>query len=338
MSQLFSEFNLKNLSLRNRIVMPPMCMYSANNGLANEWHQIHYGTRAVGGVGLIIVEATAVQPVGRISDHDLGLWNDEQKEAFEKIVKSVKENASCIALQLAHAGRKSEVSNDTPIAPSSIAFSEEYKKPREMTVKAIKNVIQAFKESAKRANEAGFDAVEIHGAHGYLINQFLSPLTNKRKGSYGGTLEKRMRFLEEVIRAVKEEWPTEKVLMLRISADEYDQAGNSLEDLVTIVNKAKDLGVDLINVSSGGVINKSVNSYYGYQVPLGEKIKAATKMPVLIGGLITDEKQGEEIISNNRADLVYYGRELLRNPYFPLTAAKNLDIDFQWPEAYKRAK
>ncbi len=338
MSQLFSEFNLKNLCLRNRIVMPPMCMYSANDGLANEWHQIHYGTRAVGGVGLIIVEATAVQPVGRISDHDLGLWNGEQKEAFEKIVKSVKENGSCIALQLAHAGRKSEVSNDTPIAPSSIAFSEEYKKPREISVEEIKTVIKAFKESAKRANEAGFDAIEIHGAHGYLINQFLSPLTNKRKDAYGGTLEKRMRFLEEIIRAVKEEWPAEKVLMLRISADEYDKAGNSLEDMVTIVNKAKDLGVDLINVSSGGVINKSVNSYFGYQVPLGEKIKAATKMPVLVGGLITDEKQGEEIINNSRADLVYYGRELLRNPYFPLNASKKLEADFEWPEAYKRAK
>lgn len=338
MSQLFSAFNLKNLTLRNRIVMPPMCMYSAENGLANEWHQIHYGTRAVGGVGLIIVEATAVQPVGRISDNDLGLWNNDQKKAFEKIVKVVKDNGASIALQLAHAGRKSEVSNDLPIAPSSIAFSDKYREPKKMTVEEIKGVIKSFKESAKRANAVGFDAIEIHGAHGYLINQFLSPLTNKRKDEYGGSLENRMRFLKEVIKGVKEEWPNEKVLMLRISADEYDEAGNSIEDMITIVESAKKLGVNLINVSSGGVINKSVNSYYGYQIPLGEKIKKATQMPILAGGLITDEKQGEEIINNNRADLVYYGRELLRNPYFPLMAAKKLEADFKWPKAYERAK
>src|SRR6056297_867615 len=196
MSQLFSAFNLKNLTLRNRIVMPPMCMYSAENGLANEWHQIHYGTRAVGGVGLIIVEATAVQPVGRISDNDLGLWNDEQKNAFEKIVKTVKDNGASIGIQLAHAGRKSEVSNDLPIAPTSLAFSDKYKEPKKMTVKEIQNVIKSFKESARRADAVGFDAIEIHGAHGYLINQFLSPLTNKRKDEYGGSLEKRMRFLK----------------------------------------------------------------------------------------------------------------------------------------------
>jgi NADPH2 dehydrogenase len=338
MSKLFSEFKLKNLNLRNRIVMPPMCMYSANDSLANEWHQIHYGTRAVGGVGLIIVEATAVQPVGRISDHDLGLWNDDQKNAFEKIVKGVKDNGSSIAIQLAHAGRKSEVTNDQPIAPTSIAFSKEYREPKKMTTEDIKGVIKSFKESAKRAKAVGFDAIEIHGAHGYLINQFLSPLTNKRKDAYGGSLENRMRFLEEIIAEVKKEWPDEKVLMLRISADEYDEAGNSLEDMVTIVKRAKKLGVDLVNVSSGGVINKSVNSYYGYQIPLGEKIKTATEMPVLVGGLITDEKQGEEIIANNRADLVYYGRELLRNPYFPLIAAENLKENFKWPEAYERAK
>lgn len=338
MSQLFSKFNLKNLSLRNRIVMPPMCMYSAKDGLANEWHQIHYGTRAVGGAGLIIVEATAVQPVGRISDNDLGLWNDDQKKAFEKIVKAVKDNGASIAIQLAHAGRKSEVTNDLPIAPTDIAFSDEYKKPIEMTEEDIKAVIESFKASARRANAVGFDAIEIHGAHGYLINQFLSPLTNKRQDQYGGSLENRMKFLEEIIKEVKKEWPEEKVLMLRISANEYDEAGNSLEDMIAIVKKAKKLGVDLINVSSGGVINKSVNSYYGYQIPLGEKIKKATEMPALVGGLITDEKQGEEIISNNRADLVYYGRELLRNPYFPLMAAKKLEADFKWPKAYERAK
>jgi NADPH2 dehydrogenase len=313
-------------------------MYSAEDGLANEWHQIHYGTRAVGGAGLIIVEATAVQPIGRISDNDLGLWNDDQKNEFKKIVNAVKDNGASIAIQLAHAGRKSEVSNDLPIAPTAIAFSDKYKKPVEMTKETIKRVIESFKESAKRANEVGFDAIEIHGAHGYLINQFLSPLTNKRKDQYGGSLENRMRFLEEVIRAIKKEWPDEKVIMLRVSANEYDAAGNSMEDMIAIVNNAKKLGVDLINVSSGGVINKSVNSYYGYQIPLGEKIKNATQVPTLVGGLITDEKQGEEIISNNRADLVYYGRELLRNPYFPLIAAKKLEVDFKWPTAYERAK
>lgn len=338
MSKLFSEFKLKNLSLRNRIVMPPMCMYSADDGLANDWHQLHYGTRAVGGVGLIIVEATAVQPVGRISDHDLGLWNDDQKKAFKKIVEIVKNNGASLGIQLAHAGRKSEVSNDIPIAPSSISFSEDYKKPKEMTTDEIKGVIKAFKESAKRANDVGFDAIEIHGAHGYLINQFLSPLTNKRKDAYGGSLENRMKILKEIITEVKLEWPDEKVLMLRISANEYDKKGNSLEEMIEIVKTAKNLGVDIIDVSSGGVINKSVNSYYGYQIPLGEKIKSATQMTTLVGGLITDEKQGEEIINNERGDLIYFGRELLRNPYFPLSASKKLEADFKWPEAYKRAK
>jgi len=338
MSKLFSQFNLKNLKLRNRIVMPPMCMYSAKEGLANDWHQLHYGTRAVGGAGLIIVEATAVEAIGRISDNDLGLWNDEQKDAFLKVIKTVKDNGAHIAVQLAHAGRKSEVTDDTPIGPSSVAFSQDYKKPVEMKIKDINRVVSHFMESAERANEAGFDAIEIHGAHGYLINQFLSPLTNKRKDNYGGSLENRMRFLKEVIEAVKKVWPNEKVLMLRISANEYDEKGNSLEEIIEIVKEAKVLGVDLIDVSSGGVINKAVDSYYGYQIPFGEKIKTITNMPTLVGGLIVDEKQGEEIINNKRSDLIYFGRKLLRNPYFPLNAANNLEADFEWPEAYKRGK
>lgn len=338
MSGLFNQFKIKNLNLRNRIVMPPMCMYSAKKGLANDWHQLHYGTRAVGGAGLIIVEATAVEPVGRISDNDLGLWNDKQKDAFVKVVETVKKNGAYIAIQLGHAGRKSEVTMDIPIAPSSISFSEDYKNPIEMTHKEIKRVIKAFKESARRANSAGFDAVEIHGAHGYLINQFLSPLTNMRTDEYGGSLKNRMRFLEEIIQAVKTEWPSDKVLMLRISADEYDKNGNTIEEMIQIVKKVKSLNVDIIDVSSGGVINKSVNSYYGYQIPLGEKIKRSTLMPTLAGGMIVNEKQGEEIIQNDRADLIYFGRKLLRNPYFPLNAAKNLDADFKWPKAYKRGK
>lgn len=338
MEKLFSEFNFKNLNLRNRIVMPPMCMYMAENGMASDWHKVHYGSRAIGGVGLIVVEATGVEPVGRISDNDLGIWNDQQAEALGEIVDFVHKNEGTIALQLAHAGRKSEVTQEHPIAPSPIAFSDDYRTPKAMTTEAIERVVNAFKNGAKRANEAGFDAIEIHGAHGYLINEFLSPLTNKRTDQYGGSLENRMTFLMEIIKAVKTVWPEEKSLHLRVSADEYDSEGNSLDDIVTILRKAKSLGVDLVNVSSGGVLCKEVDSYFGYQIKLAEYIKARVDLKVLAGGLIVNEKQGEEIISNSRADLVYFGRKLLRDPYFPLNASLKLEENFEWPESYEKAK
>jgi NADPH2 dehydrogenase len=310
----------------------------AEDGLANDWHKVHYGSRAVGGVGLIIVEATGVEPVGRISDNDLGIWNDQQAEALKPIVDFVHQQDTAIALQLAHAGRKSEVSENQPIAPSPIAFNEDYRTPKEMTKEDINRVIHAFKSGAKRAHEAGFDAIEIHGAHGYLINEFLSPLTNKRTDNYGGSLEKRMNFLMDIIKAVKTVWPEEKSLHLRVSADEYDPDGNALDDIVAIVKKAKNLGIDLVNVSSGGVLSKDVDSYFGYQIKLAEAIKAQVDLKVLAGGLIVNEKQGEEIIRNNRADLVYFGRKLLRDPYFPLNASLKLEEDLKWPESYEKAK
>lgn len=338
MKGLYSELTLKNLKLKNRIVMPPMCTYSSYEGFSNSWHSVHYGTRAVGGVGLIILEATAVTPEGRISDEDLGLWSDLHVEGLKKIVDFSHEQGTFIAIQLAHAGRKSEVDGLDHYAPSEIRFSDDYDMPIAMSKNDITYVIQRFKESAERALKAGFDMIEVHGAHGYLINEFLSPLTNIRHDEYGGSLENRTRFLVEIIRAIRSVWPEEKVLMLRISADEYDESGNTLEDFAKIIGIVKDEGIDIIDVSSGGVLSKEINTYPGYQLKHGAFIKKETGITTLVGGLITNVHLAEEIIQNDRADLVYFGRELLRNPYFPIVSAKELNIDFNWPIQYERAK
>ncbi|MGM0379424.1 MAG: NADPH dehydrogenase NamA [Bacillota bacterium] len=337
MEKLLENYKLKNLNLRNRIVMPPMCMYMAKEGYVNSFHIQHYTTRAIGGVGFIIVEATAVSEEGRITDDDLGIWSDKHVKNLKKLVENVKNNKAMVALQLAHAGRKSDVKDSTPISSSEIKFSDDYKKPKLMTIKEIKKIVKKFKNAARRANEAGFDAIEIHGAHGYLINQFLSPLTNKRKDIYGGGIKNRIRFLKEIITEVKKVWPKEKVIILRLSANEYHSNGNSIKDILNIVNMAKENGIDLINVSSGGVINTSVDAYPGYQIPFSEIIKKETNMSTIAGGLITDEKQGEEIIANNRGDLVYYGRKLLRSPYFPLKVSANIERKGIIPKSYEKA-
>ncbi|MFL0266765.1 NADPH dehydrogenase NamA [Candidatus Clostridium radicumherbarum] len=339
MSKLFSEYNLKNLNLKNRIVMAPMCMDSADNyGNVNSWHFIHYGTRAVGGTGLIILEATAVESRGRITDKDLGIWQDSHIKPLKEIVDECKKHGAKMGIQLAHAGRKCEVGTEDIIAPSSIAFNEKYKTPIEMSKEDIKRVISSFKDGARRAREAGFDVIEIHGAHGYLINEFMSGLTNKRTDEYGGSKENRARFLMEVIKAVREEWPMELPLILRVSTVEYAAGGNNPEDTAEIINFVKEAGIDIINVSSGGVVQAHINTYPGYQIGFAEKIKKLTSLPVVAGGLVTSPLMAEEIIQNNRADLVYLGRELLRNPYWPLVSAKELQDDIFWPVQYERSK
>ncbi len=335
---LFTPISFKNLTLKNRIVMPPMCMYSAaDDGMVTDWHVIHYATRAAGQVGLIIVEATGIEPRGRISNQDLGIWDDAHIPGLKKVVDQVHAQGGKIGIQLAHAGRKSGVVNSTPVAPSAIAFSEEYALPKALTLQEIKEVVQKFAQGAKRAVAAGFDILEIHAAHGYLINEFLSPLTNTRTDEYGGSFEKRVRFLDEVLLAVKQVIPREMPITVRVSADDYHPEGNTPELVAAMLNLVKHNGIDVVNVSSGAVIAAMPRAYAGYQVAMALTIKEKTKLPVLAGGLITEPAQVLQMLKAG-IDLVYTGRELLRNPYWPLQAAHVLQEEVQWPEAYVRAK
>ena len=339
MTKLFSNIKIKDLELKNRIVMAPMCMVAADEeGYAKDWHEIHYASRAIGGTGLIILEATAVESRGRIKEGDLGIWDDSHIEGLARIVQSSKALGAKVGIQLAHAGRKCEVKSEKIIAPSPIAFNDTYPTPEEMTIDDIKFVINAFKEGARRANEAGFDTIEIHGAHGYLINEFLSPLTNKRKDEYGGSIENRVRFLREITQEIKTVWPENRPIILRVSAEEYVEDGNHPEDLVEIINIVKDEGIDIIDISSGGVVPARIDVYPGYQIPFAETIKKGTNLPIIAGGLVTEPDMAEEILKNNRADFIFLGRELLRNPYWPLQAASKLNYDMEWPYSYSRAK
>ncbi|RFB17082.1 NADPH dehydrogenase NamA [Bacillus sp. HNG] len=332
---LFSPYTIKNVTLKNRIVMSPMCMYSSHNedGMLQDWHYTHYVSRAVGQVGLIMVEATAVTPQGRISPLDLGIWSDEHIPGFKKLVEMIKAQGAKSAIQMAHAGRKATVEGDI-VAPSAIAFNERYKTPKELTINEIKETVEAFKDGARRAKEAGFDIIEIHGAHGYLINEFLSPLSNKREDEYGGNSENRYRFLQEVIEAVKEVW--DGPLIVRISANDYTNDGLTPDDYVDYAKRMKDQGVDLIDVSSGGVAPAKIDVYPGYQVGFADKIRNDANIPTGAVGLITKAVQAEEILKNNRADLIFIARELLRDPYWPRTAAKELGVSIESPKQYDR--
>jgi len=339
MSNLFSPISFRNLSLKNRIVMAPMCQYSADEeGYVQDWHITHYAIRAVGGVGLIIIEATAVEPRGRISPRDLGIWEDGHIDGLKSIVDQCKQYGSMVGIQLAHVGRKGGVATETCVAPSAIAFSKDYPVPHELSRDEIKNIVEAFKQAARRSLEAGFDVIEIHGAHGYLINEFLSPLANQRKDEYGGSPENRVRFLKEILEAVRVVWSAERPLILRVSAEDYDDAGNHPEDVAELINLVKDYGIDIVNVSSGAVVPATITTYPGYQITFSETIKRLTNLPTIAGGLVTSPMMAEEIVSNDRGDLVYLGRELLRNPYWTLQAAKELGAEIEWPQQYERAK
>ncbi|NEU30788.1 NADPH dehydrogenase NamA [bacterium LRH843] len=333
--KLFSPFDIKNVTLKNRIVMSPMCMYSCEpkDGHVQPFHLTHYETRAVGQVGLIIVEATSVTPQGRISDKDLGIWSDDHVEGLKAIVNRVHAHGAKAAIQLAHAGRKSTVSGDI-FAPSALPFDEKSKTPVSLTEDAIKQKIEAFRNGAKRAKEAGFDIIELHGAHGYLINQFLSPLTNKRTDQYGGSLQERYQFLKEVIYAVKDVW--DGPLFVRISADEYTEEGNTLDDFVQLSSWMREDGVDLIDVSTGGVVPANINVFPGYQVKHAETIRKEADIAIGAVGMITSGLQADEILNNGRADLIFLARELLRDPYWPLSAAKELKTTIESPKQYER--
>lgn len=346
MPTLFEPVTFRNLRLRNRLVMSPMCQYSVftQDGRANDWHLVHYGTRATGGVGLILVEATAVEAIGRISTEDLGLWEDGQVEPLARVVRFVHSQGAAIGVQLAHAGRKAWSNKKgrgpgIPVAPSPLPFGPDWVTPQALDEAGIERVVAAFRMAAVRALAAGFDVVEIHAAHGYLLHSFLSPLSNHRQDEYGGSLANRMRLLLQVTRAVRQVWPQEKPLFVRVSASDWTAGGLTPDDMVVVARALKEEGVDLIDCSSGGNVPQAdVPVGPGYQVPFAEKIRREAGIATGAVGLITAPEQAEEIVRNERADLVLLGRELLRNPYFALQAARVLGAEIAWPTQYLRAR
>ncbi|MCM3088687.1 NADPH dehydrogenase NamA [Bhargavaea ginsengi] len=335
MAKLFEPLEIRGVTLRNRIVMSPMCMYSCpeQDGKVQDWHLVHYPSRAVGGAGLLIVEATAVQPEGRISNEDLGIWEDGHIEGLKHLTSLIRQHGAAAGIQLAHAGRKSETDGDI-FAPSAIAFSDRYKTPKEMTEDDIKKTVSAFRDAAVRAKEAGFDVIELHGAHGYLLNEFLSPLSNRRTDRYGGSADNRYRIVRETIDAVRQVW--DGPLFVRISASDYTDGGMTPEDYVQMAAWMKEQGVDLIDVSSGAVVPARISAYPGYQVPFSETVRNGTDVMTGAVGLIEEPAHAEEIVQNGRADLVLLGRELLRDPYWPRRAAKELGAEIQAPVQYGR--
>lgn len=306
------------LQLKNRVVMAPMCMYQADtHGVIQPFHYAHYTARAYGGVAMVIMEATAVESRGRISDRDVGIYHDDQIKGLKKLVDDVHLTGSLIAIQLAHAGRKSGIKNETSIAPSAIAFSQDYPTPKAMTLADIKDVIGAFEKAAQRAQLAGFDGVEIHGAHGYLINEFLSPLSNQRQDAYGGSIENRTRFLKEILIAVHKVFKGE--VWVRLSAEEYAEGGHHLPETIQVLKMIQPL-IAGVNVSSGGVVPTTIQPKPGYQLPFANQIQASGILTIG-GGLVTTVDQIESALEND-CHLIYLGRELLLNPYFVLQQIK----------------
>ncbi|MDN3724467.1 NADH:flavin oxidoreductase/NADH oxidase [Aequorivita sp. SDUM287046] len=354
MSILFSPLKIKNTTFKNRMVVSPMCMYSSEDGFANDFHVVHLGSRAVGGSALIIQEATAVSPEGRITHGDMGIWKEEHIEKFKQIVDFVQSQNALLGIQLAHAGRKAsyQLPKDgaRKIAPenengwqtvsaSALPFRDGEPVPLSMDSEAIEKVKTDYVEATRRAQKAGYDVVEIHAAHGYLFHQFYSPLANTRIDEYGGSFENRIRFLLEVTEIVRKEWPEEKPLFVRISATDWTEGGWTVEDSVQLSKKLKGLGVDLIDTSSGGNVPKAtIPSAPGYQAAFAAQIKKEANILTGAVGQITTAAQSEEILKESMADLIFYARESLRNPYFPLHAAKELNKDISWPIQYDRAK
>ena len=354
MSKLFTPLKIRNIELKNRIVVSPMCQYSSNDGIPTDWHLVHLGSRAVGGAGLIITEATSVSPEGRISPDDAGIWNDEQANAYKRITEFIKSQNSVPGIQLAHAGRKAstyspwkgngevKVENGgwQTLAPSSISFTDNYPLPKEMIEEDIKLVINQFSKAAKRSIDAGFEVVELHFAHGYLVHEFLSPLSNRRRDQYGESLENRCRFAIEIAKSVREAVTDGTPLFARISSTDWVEGGWDIDQSVQLAKWLKDVGVDLIDCSSGGNVSKAkIPVGPGYQIPFSEKIKDEANILTGGVGLITTAEQAEQIIKTEQADLVFLAREMLRDPYWALHAAKKLNVDLEdFPKQYLRAK
>ena len=352
MTKINEPLTIKGVTIKNRIGMSPMCQYSSVNGFANDWHFVHYGTRAVGGTGLIMVEATAVVPEGRITPFDLGLWNDTQIVGLQKITNFIHLHGSVAGIQIAHAGRKA--SHDVPsagghqlplsdggwhtVAPSPIAFDPSEIVPDELNKQEINTIIEQFKATALRARQAGFKVLEIHAAHGYLIHEFYSPISNQRTDEYGGSFENRIRLLLEITTAVQTVWPEEYPLFVRLSASDWTEGGWDLNDTIELSKILHEKGVDLIDCSSGGnIISAKIPIAPGYQVHFSEEIRKTGILTSSVG-LITSSEQISEILEDEKADMIFLGRELLRNPYFPLQSALTSGDEVAWPKQYTRAK
>jgi 2,4-dienoyl-CoA reductase-like NADH-dependent reductase (Old Yellow Enzyme family) len=351
---LFSPLTLRGITLENRIAVSPMCEYSSVDGFANDWHLVHLGSRAVGGAALVFTEAAAVTAQGRISPDDLGIWKDEHIETLARITHFIAEQGAVSGIQLAHAGRKASTSAPwkggkpigpaedgwTPIvAPSALPFDDGYQTPVALDLVGIQDIISAFASAAGRSLAAGFQVIEIHAAHGYLINEFLSPFSNERTDEYGGSFENRTRLLREIVVAVRRVWPEHLPLFVRISAAEWVEGGWTVENSVELARMLHPLGVDLIDCSSGGNVPKvRIPIGPGYQVPLAERVRRDSGVPTGTVGLITTPTQADEIVRDEKADLVFLAREELRDPYFPLHAARALGVDVPWPKQYLRAR
>jgi 2,4-dienoyl-CoA reductase-like NADH-dependent reductase (Old Yellow Enzyme family) len=353
MSALFSVLRLREVEFKNRVFVSPMCQYSSTDGLPNDWHFVHLGSRAVGGAGLVMVEATAVSPAGRISPGDTGIWSDAHAEAFKPITAFIKSQGAVPGIQLAHAGRKA--STDVPwrgggflreaeggwqtMAPSPIPFREDEPPPREMSVAEVEEVIVQFAEAARRSFDAGFEVVEIHMAHGYLLHEFLSPLSNHRGDEYGGPLEGRARFPLRVTRAVREALPSRLPVFARISATDWVEGGWDLPQSVQLARWLKEAGVDLIDCSSGGAVpGVRIPVAPGYQIPFAASIRKEAEVATGGVGLITEPEQAEQIVASQQADAVFLARAMLRDPYWTLHAAKVLGAEVAYPPQYARAK
>jgi NADH:flavin oxidoreductases, Old Yellow Enzyme family len=353
MSKLFQPLKIKSVSLGNRIAVSPMCQYSSKDGFANDWHLVHLGSRAVGGAGLVIAEATAVSPEGRITPNDLGIWKDDHISELKKITSFIKSQGSVPGIQLAHAGRKA--SHHVPweggaqlkanegiwetVAPSALAFKESEPTPIELNQKGIDKVISDFELATERSLEAGFEVIEIHGAHGYLLHEFLSPLSNKRNDAYGGNFENRTRFILDLVKAIRRKWNTDRPLFFRISATDWVENGWNIDDSIRLCSLLKENDIDLIDCSSGGNIpGVKIPTGPMYQVPFSKQIRKKAQIKTGAVGMITTSAEAEKIIQSQQADLIIMARQLLRDPYFPLHAAKELGVDQPWPVQYDRAK
>jgi 2,4-dienoyl-CoA reductase-like NADH-dependent reductase (Old Yellow Enzyme family) len=351
-SQLFSEFTSRGVTLRNRVIVSPMCMYSAVEGVPNDWHLVHLGSRAVGGAGAVLTEAAAISPEGRISPSDAGIWNEDQRAAWAKIAAFIERQGSAPGVQLAHAGRKAsmlppwfaggraEVTDGgwEPMGPTADAFQATYWTPREMNVTDIRRIVDDFADAARRAMLAGFRIVEIHAAHGYLLHQFLSPLVNTRTDAYGGGLDQRLRLPLAVCQAVREALPKEWPVWLRVSATDWHAGGWDVEQTIEFARRAAAIGIDMVGCSSGGAVSGvQIPTRPGYQVPFAARLRKEAPVPTYAVGLITEPAQAEAIIAAGEADAVALARGMLRDPYWPRHAASALGVPLEWPDQYKRA-
>jgi 2,4-dienoyl-CoA reductase-like NADH-dependent reductase (Old Yellow Enzyme family) len=352
LSHLFDELQIRDVSLANRIVVSPMCQYSSTDGFANDWHLVHLGSRAVGGASLAFTEASAVTPEGRISPQDLGIWKDEHIEPLARITRFLREHGTVPGIQLAHAGRKASTPPPwegpgfvpesqggwKPVAPSAVPFSSSYATPVALDEKGIQSVIKAFADAAGRALRAGFEVIEIHSAHGYLLHEFLSPLSNQRTDSYGGSFENRTRLLREVVSAVRRVLPERSPLFVRISATDWVKDAWDVDQSAALAEQLIPLGVDLVDCSSGGVVpNVQIPARPGYQVPFADEIRQRTGIMTGAVGMITSAAQADQILREDKADIVLLAREFLRQPYWPLMVGKELGFPVSWPIQYVRA-